>query len=33
MIKYMSQYAPDSQELLEFEKWWKRQQEEALKKL
>jgi transposase len=25
MIKYMSQYAPDSQELLEFEKWWKRQ--------
>ena len=33
MMKYMSQYALDSQELLEFEKWWKRQQEEALKRL
>jgi hypothetical protein len=33
MIKYMNQYASDSQELLDFEKWWKRQQEEALKNL
>ena len=33
MIKYMNQYAPDLQELLDFEKWWKRQQEEALKNL
>jgi len=33
MIKYMNQYASESQELLEFEKWWNKQQEEALKKL
>jgi hypothetical protein len=33
MIKYMNQYASDSQELMDFEKWWKRQQEEALKNL
>jgi hypothetical protein len=33
MIKYMNQYAPDSQELLDFEKWWKHQHEEALKNL
>ena len=33
MIKYMNQYASDSQELLDFEKWWKHQQEEALKNL
>jgi hypothetical protein len=25
MIKYMNQYAPDSEELVKFEKWWKEQ--------
>ena len=23
MIKYMNQYAPDSEELRQFEQWWK----------
>ena len=30
MIKYMNQYAPDSEELRDFEKWWKEQNEKAL---
>ena len=30
MIKYMNQYAPDSEELKNFEKWWKEQNEKAL---
>ena len=32
MIKYMNQYAPDSEELREFEQWWKEQYEEALRR-
>ena len=32
MIKYMNQYAPDSEELREFEQWWKVQYEEALRR-
>ena len=32
MIKYMNQYAPDSEELVKFEKWWKEQYQEALRR-
>ena len=32
MIKYMNQYAPDSEELAKFEKWWKEQYQEALRR-
>ena len=32
MIKYMNQYAPDSEELREFEQWWKEQYEEAFRR-
>ena len=30
MIKYMNQYAAESQELKQFEEWWKKQNEEAI---
>lgn len=32
MIKYMRQYAGDSEELARFEQWWKEQYEEALRR-
>jgi len=28
----MNQYAPDSEELAKFEKWWKEQYQEALRR-
>ena len=30
MIKYMNQYAAESQELKQFEEWWKKQNNEAI---
>ena len=33
MLKYMNQYEPESQELKEFEDWWKTQNDQALERL
>ena len=33
MIKYMNQYEPDSQELKQFEEWWKIQQDQAIERI
>ena len=33
MIKYMNQYAAESQELKQFEEWWKKQNDEAIMRI
>ena len=33
MLKYMNQYEPDSQELNQFEDWWKQQQDQAIERI